>query len=158
TMMFKSTDEQQADLDKLVEEQQNPASPNYHKWLTSEEFAGRFGLSANDADQIVSWLQSQGFTVNEVAKTRRWVTLPGQARHVESAFQTTIHQYTVDGGTFYANASDPQVPAAFADVVSGFRSLNNFRLNPRPRLRRLAVQASPAFTSSVTCTHYRAPA
>ena len=36
TMMFKPTDAQQSDLDKLVEDQQNPASPNYHKWLTPE--------------------------------------------------------------------------------------------------------------------------
>src|SRR5207244_12299389 len=73
-------------------------------------------------------------------------------------FQTTIHSYTVDGRTFYANASEPQVPAAFAAVVSGFRALNNFRLNPRPRIKRFDVPASPDFTSSVTGNHYLAPA
>jgi hypothetical protein len=158
TMMFKPTDAQQSELDTLVEDQQNPASANYHKWLTPEEFAGRFGLSSNDVDQIVSWLQAQGFTVNEVARTRRWVTFSGQARQVESAFQTTMHLYAIEGGTFYANATDPVIPAAFGEVVSGFRSLNNFRLNPRPRLRHVDGTASPQFTSSVTGNHYLAPA
>src|SRR5262249_1039773 len=156
TMMFKTTDAQQAELDRLVEDQQNPASPNYHKWLTPEEFADRFGLTQNDVDQVVSWLQSQGFNVNETARTRRWVAFSGQVPQVESAFRTTIHQYSIEGHTFYGNATDPMIPSALADVVSGFRALNNFRLDPRPRVKH--VDASPQFTSSVSGNHFLAPA
>jgi hypothetical protein len=147
TMMFKPTDAQQAAVNTLLQEQQDPASPNYHKWLTPDQFADQFGLSPNDVNQIVSWLHTQGFTVDEVARTRRWVSFTGVAHQVESAFQTTIHEYVVNGETFYANTSDPLVPAALGDVVSGFRSLNNFRMKPRPR-----------FTSSVTGNHYVTPA
>ena len=158
TIMFKPTDEQEAELNRLVEDQQNPASPNYHKWLTPEEFGNRFGLSPNDVDQIVSWLKAQGFTVNEVARTRRWVVFSGRARQVEAAFRTTMHQYAVEGHTFYANATDPVIPAEFADVVSGFRSLNNFRLDPRPRVRHVDGTVSSNFTSSVSGNHYLTPA
>src|SRR5450755_3136120 len=35
---------QQADLDQLLADQQNPASPAYHHWLTPEEYAQRFGV------------------------------------------------------------------------------------------------------------------
>ena len=157
TMMFKPTDVQQAELNQLLEDQQNPASTNYHKWLTPEEFGNRFGLSANDVARIVSWLQAQGFSVNEVARTRQWVAFSGRVRQVELAFQTTMHQYAVDGHTFYANSTDPVIPAAFADVVSGFRMLNNFRLSPRPHVRHVDGTA-PDFTSSVTGNHYLAPA
>jgi hypothetical protein len=158
TITFKPTDAQEAELDKLVEDQQNSTSPNYHKWLTPEEYGNLFGLSPNDVDQIVSWLKTQGFTVNEVARTRRWVAFSGQALQVEAAFQTTIHQYAVEGHTFYANATDPVIPAAFADVVSGFRSLNNFRMAPRPRVRHVDGKISSDFTSSVSGNHYVAPA
>src|SRR4029077_9819510 len=75
-----------------------------------------------------------------------------------AAFQTTIHQYAVEGRTFYANATDPVIPAAFADVVSGFRSLNNFLMNPRPRVRHVDGAVSSDFTSSVSGNHYLAPA
>src|SRR5262249_6900675 len=61
TMVFKRTDAQQANLDAFLEEQQDPSSPNYHLWLTPEEFADRFGLSEADLNTTVSWLQSQGF-------------------------------------------------------------------------------------------------
>ena len=158
TMMFKPTDAQQVALENLLEEQQDPASPNYHKWLTPDEFALRFGLSPNDVDKIVAWLQTQGFSVDEVGRTRRWVSFSGSATQVESAFQTAIHEYAVGAQTFYANATDPVVPAAFADVVLGFRSLNNFRLNPRPNIRSIDRAVSPQFTSSATGNHYLAPA
>ena len=158
TMVFKPTQAQQFELDQLLEDQQNPTSPSYHKWLAPEEFADRFGLSSNDLDQIVSWLRSQGFTVNEVSPTRRWVVFSGETHQVESAFETTIHEYSAEGQSFYANATDPVIPAAFADVVSGFHSLNNFRMTPRPRVRRFDRSLSPQFTSSVSGNHFLAPA
>jgi subtilase family serine protease len=42
-MIFRPTDIQQAELDKLLEQQQDPSSPNYHRWLSPDEFADRFG-------------------------------------------------------------------------------------------------------------------
>ena len=60
-MVFKPEDEQETGLNTLLEEQQDPLSPNYQKWLSPEEFADRFGLSPNDVSEIVSWLHSHGF-------------------------------------------------------------------------------------------------
>jgi len=142
SVIFKATEAQNAALEALLEQQQNPASPDYHKWLRPEDFGDRFGLSSNDIDQIVSWLRDQGFTVDEIGKARRWVTFSGSAQQVETAFQTSIHQYAIDGDVFYANIADPAIPSAFSDVILGFRALNNFRLKPRPR-----------FTSNMTGNH-----
>ena len=61
TLMFKLTESQQADLTALLAEQQDPSSPHYHQWLTPEQYADRFGLSPNDMNKVVAWLQSQGF-------------------------------------------------------------------------------------------------
>ena len=151
TMIFKPTAAQQADLDKLLREQQDPSSPNYHKWLTPEEFADRFGLSSTDMDKVTSWLQAQGLTVDETARSRRWITFTGSAGQIETAFYTQIHNYFINGESYYANATEPSVPEALGDVVLGFRSLNNFRLKPRLKSRRVQ------FTSSVTGYHYLAP-
>src|SRR5207249_6715966 len=140
----KPTDAQQAELDALLKQQQDPSSPNYHKWTTPEQFADRFGISANDLSRVVDWLHAQGFTIDEVARNRRSVTFTGSASQVEASFRTPIHEYVVDGETFYANMNDPYVPEALANVVMGFRSLNNFRL--KARARRLHVNtANPQF-------------
>ncbi len=156
TMSFKLTDAQQADLDALLKQQQDPASPNYHKWITPEQFADRFGISVNDLNQVADWLQSQGFTIDEVARNRRSITFTGSAAQVETAFRASIHAYTINGQTFYANVNDPYVPDALADVILGFRSLNNFRM--KARARRGHVNDVPDFTSSTTGNHFLAPA
>src|SRR5258708_2195477 len=60
TIMLKPSTAQQAELERLLEEQQDRSSPSYHHWLTPEEFGGRFGLSPADYSAVVSWLESQG--------------------------------------------------------------------------------------------------
>src|SRR5215470_2809345 len=59
TMMLKPSDTQQASLDAFLTEVQDPSSPQYQHWLAPEEFADRFGVSRNDIDTIVSWLQAE---------------------------------------------------------------------------------------------------
>ena len=61
TMQIKRSAAQQAELDQLLQDQQNPDSPKFHAWLTPEEYADRFGASPNDLASIESWLKSQGF-------------------------------------------------------------------------------------------------
>ena len=57
TLAFKPTEAQEADLDGLLAEQQDPASANYHQWLSPEEFADRFGLSSEDFTRVADWLR-----------------------------------------------------------------------------------------------------
>src|ERR1019366_1239048 len=45
TLHFKPSAAQQQELDRLLQQQQDPASAGFHKWLTPEEFAGRFALA-----------------------------------------------------------------------------------------------------------------
>jgi len=130
TLMTKPSPEQQASLQRLLAEQQDPTLPNYHKWLTPEQYAGRFGLSQNDVEKLTVWLRSEGFTIVQVARGRNWIAFSGTARLVENAFQTEIHYYGVDGEMHFANATELSVPAALAGIVSGFRGLNDFRWKP----------------------------
>ena len=60
------------------------------------------------------------------ARGRDFVTFTGTAGQVERAFHTSIHRYEVRGEKHYANASEPSVPAQFADLIAGVRGLHNF--------------------------------
>jgi subtilase family serine protease len=158
TLMFKPTQSQQAGLTALLDQLQNPSSPDFHKWLAPEQFASRFGLNQNDLEKIVTWLQAQGFTVTQRARGRNWVTFSGTAAQVRAAFHTEIHHYLVKGRTYYANASNPSLPSALAEVVLGFRSLDDYRLKPRSVVRTLNPSLKPNFTSSVSGKNFLAPA
>ncbi len=138
TMYLKPSASQQTALEQLLANQQNPASPDYHKWLTPEQYAGRFGVSQSDVSRITAWLQSQGLQVQRVARSRTWIEFSGSAQQVENAFHTQIHQYLENGKLHYANSSNPSIPAALSNVVLGLRGLNNYRLKPRSKLRGVA--------------------
>lgn len=154
TMLFSQTPEQQADLQALLGDLQDRSSPDHHRWLTPEAFAERFGSSRSDVDKIVSWLQAQGLTIEQVSRSRTWVAFSGTARQVESALRTEIRRYAVRGETHYANRRDPLMPSAFASVVLGFRGLHDFRLKPR-RIKKVSVR--PRFTSEISQNHFLAP-
>lgn len=157
TMVFKPSQSQQSSLANLLQELQNRSSASYHQWLTPEQFGSRFGLSENDLRQVISWLENQGFVVDEVARSHMWIVFSGTAGQVDQAFHTEIHQYLVDNETYYANASDPVVPGAFADVVLGLRGLNNFRPRPRAVIRKVLPAPTSRFTSAISKNHYLAP-
>jgi hypothetical protein len=155
SLIFKLTASQQSDLTELLADQQDPSSPSYHHWLEPEQYADRFGLSPNDIKQVVGWLESQGFTVTRTARGRTWVSFSGTAAQVQAAFHTEIHNFSLRGETYFANASEPAVPAALADVVLGIHGLDNYPLKPRARVRH--VKAEPEFTSAISGNTFVAP-
>src|ERR1700733_15961032 len=63
-LVLKTSTQQAADLVQFLEQQRDPSSPNYQRWLTPEEYGERFGVSENDLDKLTVWLQSEGFTVD----------------------------------------------------------------------------------------------
>ncbi len=137
TLLIAPTAEQDSAIKLLLEQQQDRKSPNYHKWLTPEQYADRFGLSQNDMQQLVGWLSAQGFTMIQPARGRNFVTFTGTASQAENAFRTEIHHFNVRGELHYANATAPQIPAALAGIVVGVRGLDDFHARPMGVKRRV---------------------
>ncbi len=136
--------EKQQELDQLTRDQQDPKSPNYHKWLTPAEFKQRFSLAPEDTEAITAWLQSAGFTVEVI--NPRSIVFSGTAGQVRNAFRTEIHNLDVNGEKHIANMSDPQIPAALAPAVVGIVSLNDFK--PRPPTAPAPLTLPPAASFS----------
>ncbi len=155
TIHLAMTSGQQADLERLLEAQQTRGNKEYHKWLTPEEYASRFGVSQSDIQKLTSWLQDLGFSDIEAARSRNAISFSGTAAQVQAAFQTPIHQYQLDGERHYANSSDPVLPKPLAGVIEGIRGLNDF--HPKPHLIRSRATIHPHFTSSISGNHFLTP-
>jgi len=134
-LVLKRSDEQESALRKLLDDQQDKASPNYHKWLTPEQFGRQFGPADQDLQAVTSWLQMHGFQVGQVTKGRTVIEFSGTAAQVQEALHTSIHKFVVDGEEHWANASDPQIPAALAAVVAGVNTLHNFLKKPMIKIK-----------------------
>ena len=131
-LVLKRSDEQEGALRKLLDDQQDKHSPSYHKWLTPKKFGQQYGPTDADMQTITAWLQSHGFEVGST-KGRTVLEFSGTAAQVEESFHTTIHKYLVNGQQYWANSTDPQIPAVLATVVAGINSLHNFPKKPLHR-------------------------
>src|SRR5277367_1366408 len=95
-LLHRSRDQQRA-LQIVLDEQQDKSSPNYHDWLTPEQFGEQFGASDADIQTIISWLASRGFTGIKPSVGRAVIEFSGTAGEVRNAFHTEIHHYVVNG-------------------------------------------------------------
>lgn len=129
-LVLQRSAEQEAALRELLDEQQDKSSPNYHNWLTPEQFGQRFGPADQDIQTITAWLESHGFRIARIAKGRTVIEFSGTAAQVEETFRTAIHRYVVHGKEYWANTDNPQIPTALAPAVHGVLSLHNFRKQP----------------------------
>jgi subtilase family serine protease len=125
-LLLNRPEELEAALNQLIDDLHNPASPQFHKWLTPAQFESQFGPAPEDVRAVSDWLAVHGFTVNAVV-IGRIIDFSGTAGQVRQAFHTEIHNLSVNGVPHIANMSDPRVPTALSAVVNGVVSLHDFR-------------------------------
>jgi uncharacterized protein (TIGR03437 family) len=156
TVALQPSAAQQMGLTALLQRQQDPSSPDFHRWLTPEQFADRFGLTQSDVGEIVSWLQTQQLTVLSVARGRNAISFGGPASAVETAFGTEIHRYLINGELHFSNATNPSIPTALSGVIFAIHGLNDFKLKPAIRRRPAIAQwvARPAYLDPNLCGGY----
>ncbi len=152
-LVLRRSSAQEATLRKLLDDQQDKSSPNYHQWLTPEQFGKQFGPADKDIQTITNWLQSYGFQIGQVSNGRTIIEFSGTAGQVQAALHTSIHKYVMNGETHWANASDPSIPAALTPAVVGVDSLNNFEKKAQnvyagtySKLTKRLTPANPNFT------------
>ncbi|HEX3985199.1 MAG TPA: Ig-like domain repeat protein [Acidobacteriaceae bacterium] len=133
-VVLKRSAAQESALKQLISDMHTPGTANYHKWLTPVQFGAQFGPSDQDIATVETWLQSKGFSVTKVDAGKQTLEMSGSVGQFRTAFNAQIHKYSVNGEIHYANATDPQIPAALAPVFGGFASLNNFRVKKQARL------------------------
>lgn len=160
-IVLKRSPQQEAALEQLIQDQQNAQSPEYHRWLTPEQFGERFGPAASDIGAVTQWLASKGLQVSGISKSGLFIEFSGSVSQVAQAFGTPIHSFVVNGQQHWANISDPTIPTALAPVVAGIDSLHNFEkqaqhvsLGEYSASSQRLVSPKPAFTIDNTPAEY----
>jgi subtilase family serine protease len=113
----------------------NQRSPQFHQWLTAEQFGACYGIADADIATVRTWLERHGFSVDTIPEGKTLIIFSGTAAQVREAFHTEIHQLDVNGRHHIANMTPPDVPAALAPVIAGIHSLHDFFPQPTVRLR-----------------------
>jgi subtilase family serine protease len=141
-LLLKRSPEHEQAAAALADELERRGSRQFHKWLTADEYAERFGVHPHDVAAIAEWLRGHGFSIDNIGPNRMTILFSGTAGQVKQAFGTEIHALEVKGERHITNMSDPSVPAALAPAIQGIVSLNDFR--PKP-----AVVPKPQYTFTI---------
>jgi len=123
-------------LTNLIEDLYNPASPNYHHYLTTAQFTDQFGPTPEDCQKVMDYLQSRGLKVTGTYSNRMVLDVDGAAADVEQAFHVRlqVYRHPTEPRNFF---SPDQEPSVDTDVpVLAVMGLDNY-IVPHPMdLRR----------------------
>ncbi len=114
-----------AALDQFLAALATPSSPSYHQWLTPAQFAATYGATADQLAAASAWAQTAGLTLDATSAGGTRITVSGSAARVQTAFATSLHLYQLNAQMYYANATQPSLPAAAAPLFSAIEGLDN---------------------------------
>ena len=126
-----------AALNSLLSSLYDPQSPQYHQYLTPDQFEALFAPTPDSVQQVVSYLQSAGMTVTSIALNNLLIDATSNVAQADQAFSTTINNYQLGSQVFYANATPPVVPAAISSLIASIGGLDN-STQYQPLYRRIA--------------------
>jgi kumamolisin len=102
-----------------------PGSAEYGHYLTAGQFAARYSPTQAQVDQVEQYLTAAGLTVTGVSGNRQVVDASGTAGQVDSAFHTTLSNYTSGSEHYRANDSAVSLPSSVSALVQGVSGLDS---------------------------------
>jgi len=147
-----------AEQQQLLHDLHTKTSPQFHKWLTADEWNARFAPSAQDEQAIVDWAAKNGLTVTQRYPNRLVVDVEGPVSAIEKAFGVTMSNYQLAGRTFFSNDRDPLLPVDIAPLLISVQGLNSYRVFHPMRANATArdfpiYTAGPAKSASISASH-----
>ena len=111
---------------QFVQRVSNPKDALYHKYITPQEFAARYGANAADYAALKAWATSNRLSIVHESVARTFLTVGGMAAQFQTLFKTQLNNYrTPDGKEFYSASVAPTVPDAIASKVASVVGLTN---------------------------------
>ena len=132
----------QAALNSLLQQLYDPASTNYHRWLTPEQFTAQFCPTDGDYQALIAFVKRNGLTVTTTHPNRVILDINGTVSNIEKIFHVNmrVYQHPKEARTFYAPDAEPSLDLAVPILhISG---MDNYSL-PHPSSKRMSPNAQP---------------
>ncbi|HEX3719858.1 MAG TPA: protease pro-enzyme activation domain-containing protein [Verrucomicrobiae bacterium] len=136
----------QQSLSNLLRDIYNPASPQYHEYLSSDQFVEQFGPTPSNYQAVVNFAQANGFTVTATHPDRMLLDVSATATAIQRAFQVQllVYRHPKELRNFYSPNVEPSVPSDLP--VADICGLNNY-LRPHPNFTQKIIVRDPKTTS-----------
>lgn len=118
SMVVSLKEQDSAAFSQFLTDIQDPASANYHHFLTTAEYGVRFAPTAQTRQQVADYLTAQGFKITANNQGSSSISFRGTVAQAQKAFNVQLGNYQrPDGTAFYANDRTPAISSAFASKV-----------------------------------------
>ncbi len=143
-------------LSNLLQQIYDPASPNYHHFLTPEQFTEQFGPTTEDYRKVMNFAAVNGFKVIGTVPNRMLLKVSGKTSDIERAFHITLRTYhhPTENRDFFAPDVEPSVAADLPILdVSGLDNLRRphshykIKSNINSSQSGASAKATPAATT-----------
>jgi uncharacterized repeat protein (TIGR01451 family) len=118
------------ELSALLGQIYDPSSPNYHHFLTPEEFTARYGPTEQDYESVSNFAKANGLTILNTHSNRVILDVIGKVSDIENALHVKLRTYhhPAENRDFFAPDSEPSLSSGLPVLhISG---LDNY-LIPR---------------------------
>ncbi|MGA2217333.1 MAG: S53 family peptidase [Terracidiphilus sp.] len=115
--------------ENLLKAINTPGDPEYHKFLSAEQFVARFAPTAAEVMKMGAVLSKYGLTVERTTATTLKVT--GRPADMERAFSVSLHSYEIPahdslpGYSYHAPLAPATIPSEISASVSAVIGLDN---------------------------------
>ena len=116
-----------AEEEQFLKDLYTKGSPQFHRFLTAEQWNTRFAPSARDEQAVVDWAVSVGLTVTHRYPNRLLVDVEAPAGAIEKAFGIVINSYQIANTSFFSNDRDPFIPPSLLSTVHSIDGFNNLQ-------------------------------
>ena len=138
-----------AALQTLIREQQDPYSPQYHHYLSRQQFVDQFGPTQADYNSVLAFAKAQGFTITRTFANRLLVNVSGTPRQINTAFAVKMQTYKqtseaadLDAKTAPAQAATYYAPDVEPTIAGSVPILSVVGLSTREQPKPMLVKAS----------------
>ncbi|HKW29351.1 MAG TPA: S53 family peptidase [Verrucomicrobiae bacterium] len=141
-------------LTNLLQQLYDPTSPNFHHYLTPEQFTEKFGPTETDYQTVLRFISTNGLTVVGAYSHRELVDVSATVADIEKAFHVNLltYRHPTEQREFYAPDIEPSVDSNVP--IQTLDGLNNY-YRPYPGARKQTIRSSSPANGTGPLNTYR---
>ena len=136
-------------LNDFIASLSDPASPNYRHYLTTQQFAQRFGATDTTVQAVSTYMKSFGLSITSLSGGRVLLHVSGSTNNIAHAFEAnvvTVRSSSGDLGAQFTNHAT--LPANIAQQIQGIYGLSTVVPKTRHLLHASATSAPSTCSSA----------
>ena len=115
-----------AALDELVRQMYQPGSPNYHRWLTREQYRSQFAPTAAEVARMRDFLTAHNFNVTSVDKFNHYLVAQGRVSDAQDAFNVHLSRVNLKSHVHRVTSGSAFIQGSVGALLHAVQGLDDF--------------------------------